>query len=480
MKTNMNINTQIEARLTSNGKCLPSSVDLEESVLGAILIDKTAILSVRSILDNPDVFYSDKHATVYESICQLSDNNDPIDIKTVVNQLRKNGKLEFVGGAFFVSELTFKIQSSANIEYHSRLILQYWVKRLLINVSQKNINSSFDDTIDVFEIVDKSLLELYKISEKVSSRLLTTTKALLLETLNDIGVYMTKKGITGISSGWSKLDLITGGWQKSDLIILAARPGMGKTTFALLAARNAAIFQQKKGLFVSLEMSNQQLMIKLISTVSGYSTSAIKKGNISNSDFKIINQKSNEIYTDNIILDDSPNATLSAICSKASLAKTKYGIEWMVIDYLQLLTNPAKKSNREQEISSISRGLKQLAKELDLPIICLSQLSRATETRGGNKRPQLSDLRESGAIEQDADMVVFLYRPAYYDQEDISIENNLEVIISKNRNGPVGLVELWCDLSKNMILDFAPSKENNIENNNEIFKKIEPSIIPNF
>lgn len=432
----------------------PQATDLEESVLGAILIDRNAINIVRSILFSADVFYQQKNATVYKCICELYDQNSPIDIRTVTNQLRKNGELDIVGGALYVSQLTFNIQSASNLEFHSRVLFQYWMKRVVINLCEINKSKAYSDEFDIIECVDTMSINLMKISEKLQSKPTSTSKDAIMQVISNLEKARMQRGKpTGIPSGFSAIDKFTGGWQKSDLIILAGRPGMGKTTFALTCARNAFYDHGKPGLIISIEMSTEQLLTKLIASEAKIPTSKLKKGETTDEEMELIGKVSNKFYTEKLLIDDTAGITLIDIRSKAIANKTKYGIEWIVIDYLQLISNPESAGNREQEISSISRGLKQLAKELDLPIIALSQLSREVEKRG-NKKPQLSDLRESGAIEQDADMVCFLYRPEYYGvrqyEDGTSTQNICEFMIEKHRNGPTtesdSPIKLHCNM----------------------------------
>jgi replicative DNA helicase len=441
-------------------KQMPAAIDLEDSVLGALLIDKLAIQQIRIILFDPEIFYESKNEIIYKAICDLSDNAEPVDLRTVTQKLRKSGELEKVGGAYYISQLTFNIQSAANLEYHSRILVQYWMKRLIIKTSLSNASKAYQDDFDVFEILDKSLSQFMRISEKIQVKPTVTAKQALPKVLKEIEAARQMKGLTGIPSGFSDLDKVTGGWQPSDLIIIAGRPAMGKTTFALSSIKNSTFNYEKPGIFISLEMPTSQLITKLISCETRIPMSKIRKGYTTDSELEQIIRSSGKFFTDNLLIDDTASLNLIDIKSKITSAKAKSNIEWAVIDYLQLISNPGH-GNREQEISSISRGLKQLAKELNIPIIALSQLSRSVESRN-DKRPQLSDLRESGAIEQDADMVCFLFRPEYYEiseyDDGTSTVNTCEVIIAKNRNGPTVPVRLHCELEYSHFADFRDTK----------------------
>lgn len=470
----------------------PSAIEIEQSVLGALLVDKQAISEVRGILFDSEIFYDEKNEKIYRAICQLSDNNLAVDIRTVTNQLRKNIELDSVGGAYYISQLSFNIQSAANIEYHARILVQYWMKRLIIKISLMNASKAYQDDFDVFEILDKSLSQLMRISEKIQSKPTVTAKNVIVKTIKEIEEARKERGLTGMPTGFSAIDKITGGFQKSDLIIIAGRPGMGKTTWALNAIKNTSLNYNKPGIFISLEMSIGQLMTKLISCETHISTNKINKGLTTDSEIIEIVNASNKLYTDNLIFDDTSGLTFIDIKSKATAAKAKHKIEWIVIDYLQLVSNPGQ-GNREQEISSITRGLKNLAKELNVPIIALSQLSRAVESRSSSKRPQLSDLRESGAIEQDADVVCFLYRPEYYGIDEYengdSTKNTCEFIIAKHRNGPVIDLKLYCDLEHSKFTNLNDTYFNPIDDThsepsgefkNDIFSTLERNQEPTF
>jgi len=421
----------------------PQAVDVEKSILGALILEQDTILDVINIL-SVDNFYTFANREVYRAILTLFESHCPIDIMTVINQLKKNGVLEQIGGESYVISLIERVVSGANIQYHSFLILEYSIKRELIKISNDIIKQSFDPTIDVFNLIDNAEQKMLDVSSKNIKRNYSDIKTLLNETISSIESKKNNKdGITGIPSGFSGLDSLTSGWQKSDLVIIAARPGMGKTAFTLSLVRNAAVDHNIPVALFSLEMSSVQLVSRLISAESELDASKINKGLLENYELEQLKHKTKLISNAPIFIDDTPGLSIFELRTKCRKLKMQHDIQMIVIDYLQLLTSDSNKStfNREQEISYISRSLKNLAKELDVPIITPSQLSRAVETRGGDKRPMLSDLRESGAIEQDADIVMFLYRPEYYglfeDDNDFNVKGLTEVIIAKHRNGPL-------------------------------------------
>lgn len=448
----------------------PAAVDLEQSVLGALLVDKEALSKVADFL-RPDAFYDEKNKKIYEAILNLSSKSEPIDLRTVTNELRFGGQLEFVGGAYYVSQLSFNIQSAANIEYHARIMVQYYLKRCLISISSEVYKDSFEDTEDVFNILDGAQQKLFEISEQLQKRNYEGSASLVQKALKEIEEKRKHKdGLTGVPSGFTALDRLTSGWQRSDLVIVAARPAMGKTAFVLSTIRNAAVDHGRACAIFSLEMSNIQLMLRMISSEAELESEKIKKGQLAEHEWIQLTQKVNRLSSAKIFIDDTPALSVLELRAKCRRLKTQHNIELIVIDYLQLMSgdNGSKgQGNREQEIAFISRSLKGMAKELDVPVIALSQLSRAVETRGTSKRPQLSDLRESGSIEQDADMVMFLYRPEYYglteDEDGLPTAGVGEVIVAKHRNGPVDTVKLryigkytkFCDLEGDSPVDAA-------------------------
>src|SRR6201996_8848284 len=431
------------------GKLPPQAIDLEEAVLGALMLEKDALSSVIDIL-KPEVFYKDNHQKIFFAIRHLFEKTSPVDILTVTAQLRSTGELEMIGGAYYITELTNRVASAANIEYHYRIIIQKFIQRELIRISTEVINSAYEDTTDVLDLLDKAEKNLFDIAQNNLRRDSRKMDDLLHETLKEIEALKDKKdGLTGVASGFTELDRMTSGWQKSDLVIIAARPAMGKTAFVLTCARNAAVDFDKPVVVFSLEMSSVQLVNRLVSGETEIEQEKIRKGTLEEWEWQQIHSKIGRLEQAPLIIDDTPALNIFEFRAKCRRLKSQHDIQLIIIDYLQLMQGKAdgKGGNREQEIGSISRALKSVAKELNVPVIALSQLSRAVESRpGGSKKPMLSDLRESGSIEQDADMVLFLYRPEYYGME-VDEDNNPtkgvgEVIIAKHRNGETGTVRL--------------------------------------
>lgn len=433
------------------GKIPPQAVDLEEAVLGALMLEKDALTNVIDIL-KPESFYKDAHEEIYTAIVALFNNSEPIDLLTVTNQLRKTGKLDIVGGSYYITELTSRVNSAANIEYHARIIAEQAIKRQLIKISGQIQSDAYEDTMDVFDLLDRTEQELFEVTNSNIKKNYADMHSLMKEAFVQLEERRNQKdGLTGVPTGFSALDRVTSGWQKSDMVIIAARPGMGKTAFIVSALRNAAVdFKQPVAIF-SLEMSAVQLVNRLISSEAELDSEKIKKGQLADHEWQQLVYKTAALTEAPIFIDDTPALSILELRAKCRRLKQQHDIQLVVIDYLQLMSGDTSKSggpggNREQEIASISRALKNIAKELSVPVIALSQLSRAVETRGGDKRPQLSDLRESGSIEQDADMVMFLYRPEYYgiteDENGLSTTNVGEVIIAKHRNGSLETVPL--------------------------------------
>jgi len=429
----------------SLGKLPPQALDLEEAVLGALMLEKNALTAVVEFL-RPEHFYAEQHQEIYNAIIDLFKSSEPVDMRTVVAQLRKNAKLDLIGGAYYIAELTSKVSSSANIEYHARIIIEMAIKRNLIQIASQIHHDAYEDTTDVFDLLDKTEQSIFEISDSNLRKNYDTMKSLMFQAIQELQEKKNHKdGLTGIPTGFSRLDRITSGWQKSDLVIIAARPGMGKTAFVVSALRNAAVdFNYPVAIF-SLEMASLQLVNRLISAEAELESEKIKKGNLAEFEWQQLVHKTNRLSAAPIFIDDTPALSILELRAKCRRLKAEHNVQLIVIDYLQLMKGDAG-GNREQEIASISRALKGIAKELNVPVIALSQLSRGVETRGGDKRPQLSDLRESGSIEQDADIVMFLYRPEYYkitvDEDNMPTQGMAEVIIAKHRNGSLDNVKL--------------------------------------
>lgn len=431
------------------GKIPPQAPELEEAVLGAVMLEKDKLAEVLEIIQSPDCFYVDAHQKIYASIRRLFDKGMPVDMLTVTDELRKSSELEIVGGAYYIMKLTQNIVSSAHVEAHSRIVMEKFIQRELIKISGEVINDAYEDSTDVFDLLDKAESNLYEITDKHLRKNFKSLKEVLVRTVNEIEEAKNKKDdMTGVPSQFVPLDKLTSGWQKTDLIILAARPAVGKTAFCLNLAMNAAMNQTKPFpvAFFSLEMGAGQLVKRMLAAVTEVSMDAITKGRMQEHEWVQMTQRMNKLAGAPIFLDDQAALNIFELRAKARRLKQKHDIQLIIIDYLQLMQASVNGGNREQEVSKISRDLKALAKELEIPIIALSQLSRGVESRKESKVPQLSDLRESGAIEQDADMVMFLYRPEYYginnDEMGQTIEGETHIHIAKHRNGSTDTVKV--------------------------------------
>ncbi len=432
--------------LEQEGRVPPQAVEVEEAVLGAMLIEHGAATIALNMLKAED-FYKPANRHIYETLSNLYERDNPLDLLTVENELRDKGLLDSVGGATYISDLTRSVSSAANIEYHAQIITEKAIKRNLILASTDVIRESYDTTTDAYDVLDEAEQKIFDLANQKNRSTAKPVADILKDTLAYLEDMRGKKyGITGVPSGLA-VDQMTAGWQNGDLVIIAARPSMGKTAFVLTAARNAAMHPDENlrtpvAIF-SLEMSNQSLVQRLLTMEARVRADQARKGTLDDDGFKRLIDAAGDLFAADLFIDDTPAITLMELRTKCRRLKTEHNIGLVIVDYLQLMQGSSKDSgNREQEIASISRGLKSLAKELDVPVIALSQLSRAVEQRGGDKRPQLSDLRESGSIEQDADIVMFLYRPEYYGitttAEGQSTAGLAEVIIGKQRNGPVG------------------------------------------
>ncbi len=443
---------RLSTTMNTMGKVPPQAIDLEEAVLGALMLEKDALSTVIDIL-KPEVFYQEAHKKIFEAIQQLFQKSKPVDILTVTAEMRQQGTLEIVGGAYYITSLTNRVASAANIEYHARIISQKYIQRELIRISTEIITNAYEDTTDIFDLLDHAEKNLFDIAQNNLRRDTQKMDEIIKQSLATLEELRTKTdGLTGVPSGFTDLDRITGGWQKSDLVIIAARPAMGKTAFVLTCARNAAVDFKKPVVVFSLEMSSVQLVNRLISGETEIEQEKIRKGNLAEWEWQQLHSKIGTLTEAPLLIDDTPALNIFEFRAKCRRLKSQYDIQMVIVDYLQLMHGKGEGQsgggNREQEIGSISRALKSVAKELEVPVLALSQLSRAVENRPGQngKRPLLSDLRESGSIEQDADMVLFLYRPEYYgiteDENGRSQAGIGEVIIAKHRNGETGIVPL--------------------------------------
>lgn len=432
----MRNNTQ---KLMNVGLLPPQSLEAEEVVLGALLLEN-CIYDVLPILKK-ESFYKEANGRIFGAIVSLFNISNPVDTITVMNQLKKTGELDLVGGAYYLSQLTNRVASSDNVEFHSRIIQKKYQQREVIRISTLAIKQAYSEECEVLDLLESTEKEFYKISSDGLKTDLESTSKLVNKAITEIEIAgKSIDGVSGVPCGIHAIDKLTGGWQNSELIIIAARPAMGKTAFVLSIAANSAFQFNKKVAIFSLEMSKMQLIKRLISSETEINSYLLKSGKLDDYQWKQINERCNRLMTDNLFIDDTPGISVLELKAKARRFKEKMGCDLIIVDYLQLMVGEKNaKGNREQEISYISRSLKGLSKDLDIPVIALSQLSRAVETRGGDKRPQLSDLRESGAIEQDADMVCFIHRPEYYgiteDANGQSVIGYGELIIAKHRNG---------------------------------------------
>ena len=449
------------------GTVPPQAVELEEAVLGALMLDKDSVIAVQEYI-SPDSFYEPVHRTIYKAIEELSRALKPIDLYTVTEQLKSQGLLKEVGGASFLAQLTQKVGSAAHVEFHAKIIAQKHVQRELIRSATEIQRQAYDETMDVTDLIGFAEKEIFDVAEGHVKRSVQDSKSVLAKTLKSIEeAGKNKEAFSGVPSGFVAIDRETLGWQPSDLVILAARPAMGKTAFVLTMARNITVDHERPVAVFSLEMSAEQLMKRLIIAESGLDGTAVKSGKLTPDQWRHLESSTKPLGMAPLYIDDTPALSIYEFRSKARRLKLHNNIQLIIIDYLQLMTaaeSGQNKGNREQEVAQISRTLKAIAKELNVPIIALSQLSRQTELRGGNKRPQLSDLRESGAIEQDADIVAFIHRPEYYgiteDEQGQSTAGMAEFILAKHRNGSVGTINLRFRKEQARFLDYDADTAN--------------------
>jgi len=453
-RTSRNQNQNVAPPLSEQGRLQPQALELEEAVIGACLIERDAFGLVSDYL-KPQSFYDTKHQRIFAAIQSLAAENSPVDILTVTEQLRRTGDLEFVGGPVAITELSRKVLSSAHIEYHARIIAQKSLARELITYTSNIQRQAFDEAQDIEELMQQAEGQLFELSRTNIKKDFTQIDPVIKEAYELLRKAAARTdGLSGLTSGFDKLDKMTSGWQNSDLIIIAARPAMGKTAFVLSMAKNMAVDHKIPVAMFSLEMSNVQLVNRMIVNVCEITGEKIKSGQLAPYEWEQLDTKITELLHAPFYIDDTPSLSVFELRTKARRLVRDYGVQIIIIDYLQLMNASGMSYNsRQEEVSTISRSLKGLAKELNIPIIALSQLNRSVEQRVGNsentpesKRPQLSDLRESGAIEQDADMVCFIHRPEYYKIYKDSYGNDLrgiaEIIIAKHRNGAVGDVKM--------------------------------------
>ncbi len=438
------------------GKVTPQAVDIEGAVLGALLIEPDVVSEVIDSLVQ-ECFHNEANRKIFNAIANLYSSHSAIDIFTVADELKKNNTLEEVGGPFYLSQLSSKIGTAAHIEFHVKILLQKYIQRELIKISYQVQKDAYDDSIPTDDLLDGAQEKFFTLADRNMKRDTQAVRSIINQALDDLQSYKERNdGLSGITSGYTGIDRITLGWQNSDLIIVAARPAMGKTAFVLTMARNMTVDHHIPVAFFSLEMSSIQLVKRLMISETGITSEKIKGGKrLDDHEWFQINERLKGLSSAPLYIDDTPSLSIYEFRSKARRLVKNLKVKMIVIDYLQLMTGPPElKGIREQEVSSISRSLKSIAKELNIPIIALSQLSRAVETRGGKRRPQLSDLRESGAIEQDADIVMFIHRPEYYESEDPSLMGTADIIIAKHRNGSVGEVNMKFRAAEAKFVDF--------------------------
>ena len=419
----------------------PQNLDAERSALGAMFLDKEAIYRAMEIL-RPDDFYKDAHRYIYQTVLDLADKGEPVDLVTVTEALRQSNRLDEVGGVAYLTELANAVPTAAHIDHYARIVEEKSLLRRLIHAAGEIMAAGYEGREEVEEILDEAERKIFSIANRRSGRSISSLKQILIEAFEQIEyLYEAKGAVTGVPTGFADFDRLTAGLQPSDLIILAARPSMGKTTFALNIAENAAVRSKIPVAIFSLEMSKEQLALKLLCAEAGVNNQRIRTGNLTEEDWPRLSHALGRLSEAKIFIDDSPNISAWEIRAKARRIKAEHGLGLIIIDYLQLMQSRYRTENRQQEVSEISRSLKALARELSTPVLALSQLSRAVEQRPG-KKPSLADLRESGSLEQDADLVCFLYREDYYDP-DTEKKNITELIVAKHRNGPTGKVEFY-------------------------------------
>lgn len=453
-------NQQFASKELASGRIQPQALDLEEAVLGAMLIDERAPGQVVDILTK-DSFYKENNREVFDAMADLFKEGDSIDLLTVSASLRKRGTLKAIGGDSYIARLSQKVSSSAHCEYHARIIAEKHIQRELIRIGSEIVHNAFDETTDVLDLLDNSEAKLFEVTNGNIKKNYESAQSLVEQAIHRIEEIGKRDGFSGIPSGFKGIDAITSGWQPSDLVIIAARPGMGKTAYVLSMARNIAVEHKRPIAVFSLEMSSVQLITRLISSETGLQSDTLRKGKLTDSEWQRLTHNVKDLENAPLYIDDTPSLSVFDLRAKCRRLVADKKVEIIIIDYLQLMTGGGSKSsgNREQEISQISRSLKSIAKELSIPVIALSQLSREVEKRP-TKRPMLSDLRESGAIEQDADIVSFIFRPEYYKMDTWengeSCIGQAEFIIAKHRNGSLEDVRLSFEASIARFSDFQP------------------------
>lgn len=435
----------------------PQNLEAEQSVLGSLILEKDALFTAMELLRESD-FYRTAHQRVFQSIVALSEKGEPVDLVTLADELKSRRLLEEVGGTAFLVSLANAVPTAANVAYYAKIVREKAILRSLISSCTEIVTSSYDSPDNVDEFLDQSEQKIFEVGRRGKSQGFSPLKEVLVQAFERIErLYDDQKGVTGISTGFLDLDEISSGLQESDLVIVAARPSMGKTTLALNVAHHIAVREKKPTAFFSMEMSREQLAQRLLCAQAHIDSQSLRRGYLSQDDWKKLTRAVGPLSDAPLYIDDSASLSVMEIRSKARRLKAEKGLEAIFVDYLQLMRGHGRAENRQQELSEISRSLKALAKELNLPVVALSQLSRAVEKRP-DRRPILSDLMESGGIEANADMVLFIYREAYY-MRDTEKGNTAEVIVAKQRNGPTGTIELYFLDRYNKFVNIARGKE---------------------
>jgi len=438
----------------------PYSEDAEQAVLSAMLIDQDAVMRAIEVVDD-SMFYAERHRRLFRAMVTITERGSVVDPLTLADELARRSELEGAGGKDYIGFLVDAVPTAANVEYHAKIVKEKAILRRLIEVSTEIVGEAFAGGTTADELLDIAEQKIFQVAQQRTSEGFSRIKELLWPTMERIeAIHAGGESITGIASGFGDLDEMTSGFQPSDLIIVAARPSMGKTAFTLNIAQHAAIEKQQKVAFFSLEMSKESLVQRMLTSEARIDAQKLRKGMLRDDDFPRLARAAGILTHAPIWIDDTAGITLLEMRSKARRLKADQGLDMVIVDYLQLMQGPANSESRQQEVSQISRGLKALAKELSVPVVALSQLSRAPEQRAGDsKRPQLSDLRESGAIEQDADLIMFIYRPEVYegpvDKDGNSLEGRAEIIVGKQRNGPIGFVNLFFHKSYTRFENFS-------------------------
>ncbi|MEE9288664.1 MAG: replicative DNA helicase [Bacteroidota bacterium] len=428
------------------GRVPPQAVDVEMAILGAMLIDREAISKGLEILDE-DSFYKEAHRKIFQAVVALFEKSEPADLVTLTEELRRRGQIEAIGGPVYLTDLTAKVTSAGNVEYHARIVLEKALLRSLIATSTEVVSRAYNESEDALDLLDDAEQKIFQISERRLKKSFTEIGAAIHDTMEMLeAIHGRHSGVTGVPSGFTQLDNITGGFQPSDLVIIAGRPSTGKTALAVSIARNVAVDHEMAVGIFSLEMASTQLVLRLLCAEARVNAHSVRTGRLSNEDWQRLVNRIDNLLKARIFIDDTPALGILELRAKARRLKAEHDVGLVIVDYLQLMQGPRNAETREREISAISRSLKALSKELNIPVIALSQLSRAIEARS-SKRPLLSDLRESGAIEQDSDVVLFVHRPEMYGEEFLEdgqtpAEGIAEIIVGKQRNGPTGKVQL--------------------------------------